>query len=55
MVFQTFFFKGRLLAGRPTLVQESSISQLAWLTKEEIADHVDPTYWASINDLLPRV
>ncbi|KAF8310206.1 hypothetical protein DL93DRAFT_2084794 [Clavulina sp. PMI_390] len=52
---KTFFFKGRVLGGRPVLLSESSVSDLAWLTREEIAERVDPKYWKQVEELIPRV
>ena len=47
----TFFLKAHILAGqvRPN---EKSVTDFAWLTKEEIEPRVDQAYWASVKDIL---
>lgn len=47
----TFFYKAHIMAGqvRPT---QASVSDFAWLTKEEIESHVSKDYWESIKDML---
>ncbi|KAF4578604.1 54S ribosomal protein L17 mitochondrial [Pleurotus pulmonarius] len=49
----TFFYKAHIMAGqvRPT---QASVSDFAWLTKEEIESHVSKDYWEDIKDMLSR-
>jgi len=51
---KTFFFKARILGGKPE-IQGHAFEDFRWLAKEEIKEHVDPSYWTHINPLLPRV
>ncbi|WFD33336.1 hypothetical protein MCUN1_000149 [Malassezia cuniculi] len=44
---KTYIIRARVLAGVP-----SAGAELAWLTKEEAAKHVDPEYWAHLEPLL---
>lgn len=48
---QVFFYKAHIFAGqaRPA---ERSISDFAWLTKEEIEPYVDNEYWLGTKDML---
>ena len=48
---QVFFYKAHIFAGqaRPA---EKSISDFAWLTKEEIEPYVDKEYWLGTRDML---
>lgn len=50
-VGQIFFFKAHILAGQVSL-NSPEISDFAWLTKEEIGERVDSTYWSGIKDML---
>ena len=52
--YQTFFFKARILGGKPE-IQSRSVEDFAWLVKEEIEKRVDASYWMHINSLLPSV
>ncbi|KAF8337632.1 39S mitochondrial ribosomal protein L46-domain-containing protein [Cantharellus anzutake] len=51
---KTFFFKARILGGKPE-IHSNSFEDFAWLAKEEVQDHVNPAYWTHIDSLLPRV
>ncbi|KAH9946340.1 39S mitochondrial ribosomal protein L46-domain-containing protein [Epithele typhae] len=46
----TFFLKGHILAGQ--VRPGKTVSDFAWLTKEEIESRVDKAYWASVKDIL---
>lgn len=52
---KTFYFKARILGGRPRVEDAEQIADLAWLTKEEIRDRVDNRYWNDVDKLLPKV
>lgn len=46
-----FFFKAHIFAGQAT-PNESSVSDFAWLTKEEIQSRVADAYWLGTRDML---
>ncbi|KAF9517236.1 hypothetical protein BS47DRAFT_1339988 [Hydnum rufescens UP504] len=52
---KTFFFKARILGGKPALSNARQVEDFAWLTKDEIQDRVDLSYWKGVNDLLPSI
>ncbi|EIN07664.1 hypothetical protein PUNSTDRAFT_103724 [Punctularia strigosozonata HHB-11173 SS5] len=47
----TFFYKAHIFAGQ-AVTDSTSISDFAWLTKEEIADRVQKEYWDGVKDML---
>ncbi|KAJ8519876.1 hypothetical protein ONZ45_g3235 [Pleurotus djamor] len=47
----TFFYKAHIMAGQ-VHPQAKTISDFAWLTKEEIEPYVPEDYWNSIKDML---
>ena len=50
---KTFFMKGRIMAGRPSLAGNSlNLSDFKWLAKEEIQGEVSPKYWKAIKPML---
>ncbi|KAL5529449.1 hypothetical protein ACEPAG_5434 [Sanghuangporus baumii] len=48
---KVFFYKAHIFAGQARPV-ETSITDFAWLTKEEIEPHVDKEYWLGTKDML---
>ena len=50
---KTFFMKGRIMAGKPTLTgNKLDLSDFKWLAKEEIQGHVSPKYWKAVKNML---
>ncbi|KAG6879042.1 hypothetical protein C0992_005667 [Termitomyces sp. T32_za158] len=47
----TFFFKGHILAGQ-IHPDPTTISDFAWLTKQEIETRVEKDYWEGVKDIL---
>lgn len=45
-----FFYKAHIMAGQVTPTQ--GIEDFAWLTKQEIKQQVDETYWENTKDML---
>ncbi|KAJ3505274.1 hypothetical protein NMY22_g17643 [Coprinellus aureogranulatus] len=47
-----FFYKGHIMAGQVRVDDKSSVSDFAWLTKEEIGEKLDKEYWEAVKDIL---
>jgi large subunit ribosomal protein L46 len=47
----TFFFKAHIMAGQAQ-IQSPSVSDFAWLTKQEIQEYAEPHYWEGVRDML---
>ena len=50
-LLQIFFFKAHIIAGQAT-PDPNSVSDFAWLTKEEIQSRVSEEYWLGTKDML---
>ena len=51
---KTFFMKCRIMAGQANLLKnQQNLKDFKWVSKEEIAQHVLPQYFANIKNMLP--
>lgn len=46
-----FFFKGHILAGQARL-EDTSLKDFAWLTKQEIGERLRSPYWEGVRDMI---
>lgn len=50
---KTFFLKGRIMAGQADLsANKHDYKEFKWLTKEELAEVLEPEYYRSVRNML---
>ena len=49
--FEIFLFKAHIFAGQ-VAKEATSVADFAWLTKEELSERLNESYWNGIKDLL---